>query len=168
MRFEWILESVAAKSWLDATPYLISGDTHATGAPGKVRSDIQNYGKPTLFRGKTFYFSPGPYSDRAPDVKSLKEIVALGGCEAVLETPPEAPKSITELYESNVILIFDPDVSQERIQSEFYQLGRKSTDFKWILNSLSRYELEPLDAYAIPVSVESIGVAIETQQSAEF
>lgn len=162
--FEWVLESLAAREWVEESDYELRGDTHGAGAPKKARIAIRK-GSPRLFSGLRFCFA-GDFNQ--PSRKDLQRVVRIGGGE-ILNTLPSPTTTIPEYMEEvkHTHIIIDSERTDSSAAQEIHLVcGLVPLSFHFILDSVSHYNVQPVDKYRIVVQEDGHG--FQTQQSLEF
>lgn len=162
--FEWVLESLAAREWVEESDYEMRGDTHGAGAPKKARIALRK-GSPRLFSGLRFCFA-GDFTQ--PSRKDLQRVARIGGAE-ILNTLPSPtttmPEYIEEVKQTHIVI--DPERTDSAAAQEIHMVcGLVPLSYHWVLDSVSHYNVQLSDKYRIFIQEE--GKGYQTQQSLEF
>ena len=161
--FEWVLESLAAREWVEESDFEMRGDTHGSGAPKRARLALRK-GAQRLFHGLRICFA-GDFAQ--PSRKDLQRVARIGGAE-ILTTLPSLtttmPEYLAEVKHTYVVI--DAERTDAAAAQEMHLVcGLVPLSYHWLLDSVSHYAAQPFDKYRIVVQE---GRGYETQQSLEF
>jgi len=168
MSFDWVLASLAAKNWVDETPFEIKGDNHCFGAPQKARKTLSQPGAQRLFEELSFHFS-GTFVSPSPSRENLEQLVKIGKAQ-VLPSLPAFPTSAEQFLKTStqVIVVCDPqNMTPEMAANVQQRCSLLPVSYHWILDSISAYELLPIERYRVLPQVDQSHF-LATQQSLEF
>ena len=162
--FEWVLESLAAREWVEESDFELRGDTYGAGAPKKARIALRK-GTQRLFSGLRICFA-GEFTQ--PSRKDLQRVARIGGADnlAALPSPTTTmPEYLAEVKHTHVVI--DPERTDAAAAHEIHLVcGLVPLSYHWLLDSVSHYAIQSFDKYRIVVQEEGRGY--ETQQSLEF
>jgi len=146
---DWIKQSIAEGQWIQEEPYEVDGDAHGNiGGPRKGRIAASQQSAP-LFHATKFLLH-GEFT--TPTRTELKKLIVYGGGEVLKGTADlKTASKETELSmlgeNTQFVVICDAQLPTERVRKVAEMFGIEPVKTSWILDSISCFEILPLQNY---------------------
>ncbi|RUS18404.1 hypothetical protein BC937DRAFT_88803 [Endogone sp. FLAS-F59071] len=146
VKYEWIVDSIKAKRWLNERFYEVQGDQmyRLSGAPQRGR-EMASRNQGRLFEDLKFYFR-GDFSSPTTSKLDLQRLVQFGGGKLLTRRPlktlaltPEKQAAI-EIDRSLPIIVCDPACKIED-KANSWMKDFQVRDTTWVLNCVSGFKI---------------------------
>ena len=153
---QWILESLAKETFLDAKPFLVSGDKTYLGGPQKsIKSHMKQ--NPKLFEHIHVWLHGKFAKPGHPTPADFVRLLELGGATVVCDELPVKNLSMDQLNQTkDSLLICDEEMEKELVVQISAKTGFPAISSQWILDSISHYEIMDKTIYYFEPPVEDI------------
>lgn len=142
---QWVRDSLKANKWISEELYEVSGDTVGMGSPHKGRLCKQRNESPLFGNLPVFLF--GVFNRPYPPRSEVEGLLTLGGAQLLDSIPTVS--NINEL-ETKPLILSTPDCeSTSECEMWKEKLGLSIVDVQWLFDSISKYELQPTEDYAL-------------------
>ncbi|KYQ92699.1 hypothetical protein DLAC_06700 [Tieghemostelium lacteum] len=160
--FDWILDSLVQSKWLLEDTYEITGDTNSP-----TDRSRQLLHEKRLFYGYTFYLAEETFVS-SPSLSEITSLIRQSG-GIVLNGNPPNPENLQELLSPKCVVLCHPKYTSHQQSKKIYlDTKHYPLSFKWILDSISNYEILEQELYIVNISSDSIASILNEQPTVSF
>lgn len=147
----WVNDSVAARSWVDETKYMVVGDS-TNGVTGAAVAS-REAGMTRLLDGLSVSIVGDFSTFGNPSVDDVMELAELGGAE-ILELEEYSSSQVRDRIQWFILAPYD--MSLEASQQLHRRFRVSIISVSWLLDSISSYKLQELDPYRLEIDHEHL------------